>query len=358
MKRAQKPASAGGRGEPESRSDKILRFRDSERLLHWAIAGPFVICYLTAVILLLVYNPDPQRPYRLIFSWVHRISGCCLAILPPLVLIRNFKDYRLLLYNIRQGWIWTLQDLKWLCLMLPAALNKKIELPEQGKFNAAEKLNFMMVMGTYPLYVLSGVLIWLPGVAFAAWVLHVSMAALATPLVLGHIFMATVNPASRVGLQGMISGWVDRQWAKHHYRAWYRENFEPRRLEEKTAQPAVASTPKLAKVVCSFCHTEQVVYSWSVLFDSAFAKAPPACPHCGEDTTVFWVTAETQTLEWILGQLEWAGTLSSAIPLDTLEGHPPLRASVSGRPAPAHSSPIAQLVREDQRPARSGQGSN
>lgn len=28
-----------------------------------------------------------------------------------------------------------------------AAINKNIELPEQGKFNAAEKINFMTLMG-------------------------------------------------------------------------------------------------------------------------------------------------------------------------------------------------------------------
>ncbi len=355
MSKVEPSAAAETGAPPDAESSKVLRFHASERKLHWAIAAPFTICFLTAVILVLVYNPDPQRPYRQLFSWAHRISGCCLAVLPPLVLIRNFKDYRLHWYNIRQGWIWTVQDLKWLCLMLPASINKRLELPEQGKFNAAEKLNFMMVMGTYPLYILSGVLIWLPGAAFAAWVVHVSMAALATPLILGHIFMATVNPSTRVGLPGMISGWVDRQWAKHHYRAWYRENFEPRRVDEKTTQPVVVrSTPKLARVVCSMCHNEDVVYSWSILFDSAFATAPPACPHCGEDTTVFWVTAEEKTLEWILGQLDWAGTLGSLIELDGLESQSTPRPRAATRQAVLPAPRQSRLEGENRRRSRQG----
>jgi hypothetical protein len=39
------------------RSDEILRFQVCERHLHWAIAIPFKICYLTALILVTVYNP-------------------------------------------------------------------------------------------------------------------------------------------------------------------------------------------------------------------------------------------------------------------------------------------------------------
>lgn len=318
-------------------------------MLHWAIAGPFVVCYLTALILVVFYNPDPQRPYRELVSWIHRISGCCLAILPPLVLARNRHDYRIHWYNIRQGWIWTWQDFKWLCLMLPAAISKRVTLPEQGKFNAAEKLNFMMVMGTYPLYIVSGVLIWLPGVAFAAWVLHVSMAALATPLILGHIFMATINPASRVGLPGMISGWVDRQWAKHHYRAWYREHFEPRRLTQERVAPVAARPPAppaaLAEVRCAHCRTERTVASWAVLFESAFAKERPTCPHCGVDSAVSWVISEPHTLDWVLRQLERAGAQRPAIPVHE-SGSRPGSAATSGPTstwgAPALSSSSSQ----------------
>jgi len=51
------------------------------------------------------------------------------------------------------------------------------------------------------------------------------MAATALPLLLGHMFMATVNPATRVGLSGMVTGWVSREWAEHHYTRWYRERF-------------------------------------------------------------------------------------------------------------------------------------
>lgn len=207
-------------------SPKILRFAKSERILHWAIAGPFLVSFASALILVFVYNPDPSRPYRSVFALLHRASGVALMIFPLLAAFKARGDARLHLYNIRQAWIWVYDDFKWLALMGLAAINDKFELPEQGKFNAAEKINFMVLMTTYPLYVLTGLLMWITNLAVLAWILHCLMAIMAAPLLFGHIYMAVVNPATRIGLEGMITGYVDRQWAKHHYRRWYRTHHE------------------------------------------------------------------------------------------------------------------------------------
>ncbi len=205
---------------------KILRFHRSERLLHWAIALPFLFCYGTALTLVLVYSFAPDRPFRSLFSWAHRISGISLIVLPALVAARHRGDFKLHLYNIVQAWKWVFDDFKWMFMLFLSGISSRFELPEQGKFNAAEKVNFMVLMSTYPLYVASGLLIWLTHIAFLSWVLHFLMAVIATPLIFGHMFMALISRSGRPGLQGMISGFVDRQWAKHHYRKWYRDHHE------------------------------------------------------------------------------------------------------------------------------------
>ena len=225
--------------------DEILRFRVCERHLHWAIAIPFKICYLTALILVLVYNPSPGRPFRDIFAWIHRLSGICLATLPPLVLFIHRREFGLHLRNVREAWSWTFDDLKWLLLMGPATVSKRVTLPHQGKFNAAEKINFIVVMSTYPLYIATGLAIWFLRPAYLSWMIHFSMAVAATPLVLGHVFMATVNPDTRVGLKGMISGWVNREWARHHYRHWYDEHFGPHEQPVPAVGPAEVAPPAL-----------------------------------------------------------------------------------------------------------------
>ena len=232
----------------------ILRFRKSERMLHWSIAVPFLVCFTSAIILLIFYNPHPQRAYRVVFSLLHRISGACLMVFPPLILLRNRRDHRIHFYNIKEAFSWVPDDVKWLFLMGAATLSSKISLPEQGKFNAAEKLNFIMVLCTYPLYIVTGLILWGLHVPVAAWMLHVGMAAMAAPLILGHIFMATINPETRVGLSGMLTGYVDRHWARHHYTRWYREQFEGgpargghRGTKQARPQPPLVECPSEAE---------------------------------------------------------------------------------------------------------------
>jgi cytochrome b subunit of formate dehydrogenase len=55
---------------------------------------------------------------------------------------------------------------------------------------------------------------------------HVGLVVAVVPLVFGHMYMAILNPTTRVGLSGMVSGFVDREWARHHYSRWYRDHFE------------------------------------------------------------------------------------------------------------------------------------
>lgn len=205
---------------------RILRFARSERMLHWAIAGPFLVSLATALILVVIYNPDRTRPLRGFFSGIHRVSGVALMVLPMLVTLKSRRDVRIHLYNIKQAWTWIFDDFKWLALMLLAAMSSKIKLPEQGKFNAAEKLNFMVLLATYPLYLVTGLMMWITRVTPLAWLLHFFMALLAMPLILGHLYMALISPSGRPGLQGMFSGFVGRHWARHHYRRWYREHHE------------------------------------------------------------------------------------------------------------------------------------
>lgn len=224
---------------------KILRFHLSERMMHWSLAIPFVVCVLSALVLIVVYNPHPQRPYRALFAWAHRISGACLILFPLLTAIAHRRDYRLHWRNIREAWTWSLDDVKWLVLMGVAVISGRDDLPEQGKFNAAEKLNFMTQTVGYPILVVTGLILWTTKIAFLSWLIHIGMAALAAPLVLGHMYMAIINRSTRVGLEGMFSGYVDRQWARHHYARWYRDHFEkghrtPPQLVEPAAQPQSA----------------------------------------------------------------------------------------------------------------------
>ena len=276
-----------------ARSRQILRFRQSERVLHWSIAVPFMVCYASALVLLIFFNLRSQEPSRLIFTWIHRIAGTCLIILPLITAVRNRRDYRVHLYNIRQALSWAIDDVKWLVLMGAAAVSSKVKLPDQGKFNAAEKINFMMVMSTYPVFIVTGLVLWALKVAFVSWIVHVAMAAIATPLILGHVYMAVVNPGTRVGLSGMLSGYVDRQWAKHHYTRWYRENYEKQErggIQQPLRRPAL--------VRCPGCRAEVRVQTWVDLLE-AVLQVKPFCPStCGYGGKAI-VVVEPGEIAWV-----------------------------------------------------------
>ena len=320
-------APGGARGPRPPSADRVLRFRRSERLLHWAIAVPFMISIASAVVLVLFYNPAPQRPLRALFSWVHRLSGACFLAVPILVAIKHRKDSGTYWGYVRECWRWRRDDLKWLLLQGPASIGRKAALPEPGKFNAGQKLNFVMVMCTWPLFVVTGALIWFGEVAFVSWLVHFLVAAIALPLVVGHIYMAVVNPGTRKGLSGMITGLVDRRWVEHHHPRWYRETF----VEAKTA-PAAAPAPTAhepprpapsdrivaverrphgdlleqpALIRCSACDGEHEVASWALLLDRFFTAYSMPCPRCGvEMVSIHPVIVDPELLEPILRRLE------------------------------------------------------
>jgi formate dehydrogenase gamma subunit len=243
---------------------------------------------------------------------MHRFAGVCLIALPPLALLVGIRDWQMHLENIRHGWLWDRNDFRWLILFPKAAVDRRVTLPEQGKFNAAEKLNFMVVMATYPLYVITGLLVWLPGVAFYPWLAHFISAILGLPLLAGHVYMATVNPSTRIGLQGMITGWVDREWAKHHYRRWYRECFE-RPLTARRPEVVKPLLGAPAQIRCQQCGFDYPFGSWHELLRRTFQVEPLFCPSCETEIVVLSAEARPEMLEAILRHLE---TGHARIPFD------------------------------------------
>jgi len=298
----EKPCESDQTGQ-QPLSSVVLRFGTSERMLHWTIAIPFVVCLLTAVVLVAVYNLAPLLGFRDLFSWVHRIAGVLLIILPPYVVIRHWRDYKAYFRNIKEAWVWRKSDVKWLFLMGPATFSKNVSLPEQGKFNAGQKLNFMMVTITYPLLIITGLMIWPPGIPLWPWLVHFALAVFATPFVLGHIYMAAVNPSTRKSFTGMVTGFVDRQYAKHHHGRWYRENFEgDQKIEE---HPAEAVDPSRLRAVmrCSSCN-ESLSTSWSWLLRKISEVDRIFCPNCGMGMSLISAINDPKLLRWLLAQLQ------------------------------------------------------
>jgi formate dehydrogenase subunit gamma len=293
-------------------SREVLRFRRSERALHWSIAGPFMVCLATGIVLKLFFNHlHPRLSIHTVLQWVHRISGAGLFLLPAWSALRHRKDLALYRYNVKRAWTWTLDDLKWLALVAPATLSGKVKLPEQHKFNAGEKLNFMTLMLTYPILVATGLFLLVPGIHIIAWLAHLTVAILSAPLIFGHVFMAVVNPDTRVGLSGMFTGRVDREWARHHYAKWYRESFGEEEAAESGSRATEALPEAQAMVRCLSCGAESSLASWRELLDSVSELRPLDCSACGEPAAVVSAIVKAEEVGAILEGLEHAGATGS-----------------------------------------------
>ena len=132
-----------------------------------------MVCYFTAAILILIlfFGLHSERPTREILSRIHPTAGGCLLTFPLWTLLRNWHDYKLHLTNIRPAWRWAWARVKWLVLMGVAAVTPVCNCRSKVSSTLQKNMNSMMVMGTYPVFIVTGVLLWLPGIALVSWIL-------------------------------------------------------------------------------------------------------------------------------------------------------------------------------------------
>ncbi len=200
---------------------KMLRLLKADRWIHWTIAVPCIVCYVTALVLILVYNPEPSRQFRVVFSWIHRISGVSLIVLPMIAMYYSKHDLRSYVHNINQAWAWTIKDIKCLCLLALSFISRRALTSNSDRLGTSVmKFNYasaMMLMSTYPIFIVTGVLIWVTDGAFLFWMIHLGLALMATLFLLSHILMSILNPPARVALSKRISDFVDRRYKNHNH---------------------------------------------------------------------------------------------------------------------------------------------
>src|SRR5947208_1949000 len=110
-------------------------------------------------------------------------------------------------------------DLRWLLGRKPAP---------QGRFNAGQKLNTALTAAFTVLFLVSGLLLWFgerdTRFRFAGTVvLHDGLMYVALVLLVGHLYLALIHPATRHALRGITVGTVDEEWAARHHAKWRSE---------------------------------------------------------------------------------------------------------------------------------------
>ena len=95
----------------------------------------------------------------------------------------------------------------------------------QGRFNAGQKLNTALTAAFTVLFLVSGLLLWLgernTEFRFASTVLlHDGLMYVSLVLLVGHLYLAVLHPATRHALRGITLGTVDEEWAAKHHSKW------------------------------------------------------------------------------------------------------------------------------------------
>ncbi len=191
----------------------VRRFSRTERTLHWVNAGGFFLLLATGLILFLPsLSVDVGR--RPLIKDIHFWGG--IGWVAALVLVALLGDRRGILRTARELEVFGPEDVNWLRRRLPA---------EQGRFNAGQKINAALNAAFVVLFLVSGLLLWLgerdTTFRFASTVvLHDGLMYVAVALLLGHLYLSLIHPATRHALRGMVLGTVREDWARRHHARW------------------------------------------------------------------------------------------------------------------------------------------
>jgi len=217
------------------RAGYVPRFSRVERLLHWVNALGFFFLLATGLILYLPSLSELVSRRQTIQS-LHFWAGVgWLCALAAVVLLGG----RRLLATARELEQFDRDDLRWL----------RGRRAPQGRFNAGQKINAVLTAAFAVLFGVSGLLLWFgerdTRFRFASTViLHDGLMYVSLALLVGHLYLALIHPATRHALRGMTLGDVRVEWAARHHAKWQPEgvqvDWRPRQHERWRPQLADA----------------------------------------------------------------------------------------------------------------------
>lgn len=205
--------------------NEIVRHRRASRLIHWTVAVTFFVCLLTGMA---IWAP--------IFGWMgHLFGGLSVCrMIHPWVGAAFFVASAVMFFHWLSEMHLEPSERDWLGPKALQYLRYEGDDSNVGKYNGGQKLQFWLVCLAALGLLLSGLMMWFPGVLprllmELAFLLHDVTFILFAMLIVFHIYLGTVAEPGTFG--SMTRGTVTRAWARLHHPRWYREvtGEEPRR---------------------------------------------------------------------------------------------------------------------------------
>jgi formate dehydrogenase subunit gamma len=197
----------------------IERYTAGERTNHWIVAIVFVLAALSGLAL---FHPA--------LFWLSNFfgGGTWTRILHPLIGLIMMLAFLFLAAKVWKDNRLEKRDWQWLRQMRDVVNNRDEKLPEVGRYNAAQKLLFYVIVVCLVGLLLSGLVIWRAyfaryfsvGVIRLAAVVHAVSAFVLICAIIVHIYAAIWVKGS---VEAMTRGTVTPGWAWKHHRAWFRQ---------------------------------------------------------------------------------------------------------------------------------------
>jgi formate dehydrogenase subunit gamma len=192
--------------------NRVLRFTVSERAVHWLTAFAFFSLLISG---LLVGRRGTF--HDVMYAWHLASAGVLVGGVALIVLAGNRRALRRTAQELGSL---DVEDRAWLGA-IPACLLSGAAEPPAARFNAGQKVNFVSVCVLVCVLYITGVDTIVAGTHHNLIFGGHKVATIALGvLVAGHLYMAFVNRATRPALRGMLTGEVDREWARKHYPRW------------------------------------------------------------------------------------------------------------------------------------------
>jgi formate dehydrogenase subunit gamma len=179
---------------------RVARFSRTERALHWVHASAFLVLLASGLCL---YLPSLAEAVgrRGLLKDIHVYTA--LAWISALAAMVLAGDRRRLLATARE-------------------IDR---FDGRGRFNTGQKVNAILSAALAVLFSVTGFFLWYGERDHAfrlsnALIVHDWLMYGSVVLLLGHLYLALVNPSTRHSLSGMTRGWVREDWARRHHPGW------------------------------------------------------------------------------------------------------------------------------------------
>ena len=191
---------------------RVKRFTVSERAVHWLTASAFFILLISGLVV------GRRGTFHDVMYFLHLAAAGVLVCGVALIVVMGNR--RVLRVTARELASLQVEDREWL-KAIPARAFERAPEPPAARFNAGQKVNFLGVSILLAALYVSGVDTVVAGTKHnLIFAVHKVATVALCVLVVGHLYMALVNRATRPALRGMLDGSVDREWARHHYPRW------------------------------------------------------------------------------------------------------------------------------------------